>query len=206
MNRGRRRRNLPRRRAANVRLGRLITRASHGIRFNPPVDPPEYVSNPWWPITTVFNVDSNSQIQAIHVYSAVITQLGFGDYVNTESKNIPLEMRLVSVRIWGLHKQPIQLAIYDHVGKKNRFTEISDFGSSVQYSRAGWRYGRIATYDALTAEEEDVLFDVTGASTSQKILVYVQLLIRTANAPAPNLLRMGSDFEQLCSSVQSCSL
>lgn len=204
MNRGRRRRNPPRRRAANVRLGRFITRASHGIRFNPPVDPPEYVSNPWWPITTVFNVDSDSQLQPIHVYSSVIAQLGFDDYVK-DSETIPLEMRLVSVRIWGLDKQPIQLAIYDHVGKKNRFVELSDFGSSVQYSRAGWRYGRIATYDALSKDDKDVLFDVTGASSSQKILVYVQLLIRTANAPKPALLRKDSDYEQLCSSVQSCS-
>lgn len=166
------------------RMGRFITNATHGVKIIPPVDPPEYVSNPWWPLTTVFMVDQDSQIQAKQLYDSVIAQLGFGDFKSGGS-TIPLELRLVSVRLWGLDKQPIQLAIYDHLGKRNRFTEISDFGSAVQYSRTGWRYGRVATLDALNRNEVDVLFDVTGASKTAKIMVYCQLLIRTENAPKP---------------------
>lgn len=204
MNRGRRRRNQPRRRVANFRFGRAITRATHGIRINPSVDPPEYVSNPWWPITTTFSVDADSEIMASHLYLSVIAQLGFNEYLKGKD-TIPIEMRLVSIRAWGLHKQPIQLAVFDHVGKKNRFTEISDYGSSVQYSRVGWRYGRIASYDALVKDDPDVLFDITGASKAKTILIYVQLLIRTANAPKPALFTT-LPIDELTNSLSAVSV
>lgn len=168
-------------------FGLALTRATHGVQITPPVDPPSFVSNPWWPITTVIKVTKDTHMKAKDIYDSIIAQLGFETY-QKDKNTIPLEFRLISVRAWGTGKQPIQLAIFDPLGQKNRFAELSDFGSAVNYSRVGWKYGRIGTLDAITSGEVDILFDLTGATTNAAIMVYVQLLIRTANAPKPIFL------------------
>lgn len=168
------------------RIRRLITRASHGFEIVPPRDPPAYVPAPWWPITVVLLTAQDVDCTAQNIYVSVLKQLGWDTYLDTK-KTLPIEMRLTSLRIWGQGRLPVQLAVYDHLGGKHRIAEISDYGSPIHFSSVGWKFGNIATFDALEPGDTDVLFEVSGASESNKIMVYVQLLIRTKNALKPTL-------------------
>lgn len=173
------------RRNNNVRhFGRTLTRATHGVRITPPVDPPSYTSNPWWPLTVVFHTFGDTEITPDSIYAGILKQMGIHLYVDVKKNTVPLEFRLCSVRCWGIERQPIQLAIYDSLGGKHRFAELTDYGSAVQYSRLGWKYGRVATLDALRSTDKEVSFEISAASKT-KVMVYIQVLIRTANAPKP---------------------
>lgn len=178
--RGNRRSAPPRRGASNVRrLGRALTRATHGVRLVPSLDPPEFTSCPWWPLTVTFSVTADSYVVPKTVFQAIRSQLQW------TALKVPFNIRLVSVRCWGLAKQPIQLAIYDHLGTKQMMAEMADYGDPVKYSRLGWKFGRVGLTDALAETDTDVLFAISGATDTQKVLVYLQLLWRVPNSAKP---------------------
>lgn len=192
-----------RRRLAPVRrLGRMMHRQTKGFEIVPPNDPPAYVSAPWWPITAVFVTTSgDNQCTTANIRDQILAQLDFKQYKAQDSKQqwtvpIDLELRVLSVRAWGTGLKPIQLTIYDHLGGKHRIAEISDYGTSIHYSKCGWKFGSIGTSDALRITDSDVIFEVTGGSADNKVLVYVQTLVRTPNAPKPVLFR-GNDIPAL---------
>lgn len=168
-----------------VRFRRAISRTTTGVRFVPPVDPPEYVSAPWWPMTLILIAVTDETVTAQKLYQQVLEQLDVKKYVSMDKSTVPLEMRIDSVRAWGLARQPIQLSVYDRLGKHHRVAEISDYGTPIQYSRVGWRFGSIAHADALGQTETDVLYEISGATSTNKILLYNHILIRIPNAPKP---------------------
>lgn len=178
------RRNGPGNSRQPVRFRRAISRTTTGVRFVPPVDPPEYVSAPWWPFTLILIATGDEAVTAKIMYDQVLQQLDLKKFVSGTA-TVPLEMRLDSVRAWGLAKQPIQLSVYDRLGKHHRLAELSDYGTPINYSRVGWRFGSLAHSDALGSTETETLYEVSGGSTANKILIYNHILIRIPNAPKP---------------------
>lgn len=182
-----------RRRNRPSRFTRSVNRAAHGIRFTPSFDPPDYAAGPWWPITVVLGSTSDTRFNMNSVYTAALTQLSWQNYYKENTKeNVPMELRLLSVRAWGLDKQPIQLTIYDRLGSGQKLAELSDYGTPVQYSRLGWKFGNVSTQDSVVWSDTNVLFEVTTSSTG-KVLIYVQALIRTTNSPKPTIMSL-TDF------------
>lgn len=169
-------------------MRRLVNRSIHGMRVVPSVDPPEYTAGPWWHITTVVGASKDTTVRAKDIYARTLDALDwsvFHDDTKPTPRKIPLAMRLQTVRCWGMGKLPIELTVYDRLGGEHRIAEICDYGSAVNYSRVGWHFGDIARQDALYPGDDAVLFEVSGASENNKVLIYINLLIRTQNAPKP---------------------
>lgn len=188
-----RRRRAPRSRRGTVptnasRIRRVINRSTHGMRITPSVDPPDYAAGPWWPITVIMKASSDSSATAASIYDQILKQLAWDGYANAAKATVPLLIRVLSVRAWGLGKQPIQLGVYDHLGGKHQLAEISDYGTPLNYSRVGWKFGNIGVNDAMKSTEKDIIFAVSGATADNAILCYVQCLIRTEQAPKPTLV------------------
>lgn len=178
------------------KVGRLVNKYAHGVQIRPSADPPSFIAGPWWPITVVLKADSDMTYVPLSLYTAVKEQLSWSAFVDTNKYGIPIEMRLVSVRSWGIGRKPVQLTIYDHLGGKHRIAEISDYGTPTAYSRVGWKFGNIGTGDALQIEDTDPLFQVSGGKTDNIVISYVQLLIRAQNAPKP-VTTLESDMDDL---------
>lgn len=180
-----RRRN-PRRRAATAsRLRRLVNRVSLGARITPSTDPPVYTAGPWWPLTLVDSVAGDTDFTPEYIHKGILDMLSLTG-AKIGEKALVFKFRVLSVRAWGMAKQPIQLAVTEtHGTKSNWVKEINDFGTPVNYSRVGWRFGDVFIQRVFTSTETQTLFQVAQAGTTDKILVYIQVLIRVPNAPDP---------------------
>lgn len=170
------------------RLGRMIHRNVKGVPITPPSDPPSYVSAPWWPFTLALKLAGDTQLFSQNLYTEVLKTLNISDYVK-DKVTVPLEFRVLSIRAWSLKKEtPIQLAVYDHLGSKERITEINDFGTPIRYARVGWKFGSIGTTDALVPvpdpTKDNVIAEISMPNNGTA-LVYVQLLLRVPNAAKP---------------------
>lgn len=194
----RRRRNVAQKRnnpRNNGKIRRMINRNATGFRISPPTDPPEYAPGPWWPLTVVMKCSADTSATPKDIYTSIIAQLDWTKYVSNTT--VPLEMRVLTIRAWGTGKLPFQLTIFDHLGTKNRIAELSDYGSAINYSRIGWKFGNIGTSDALTSSDTDMIFEITGASTTNVVLCYVQVLIRAANTPKPVLVSLDRSLDNM---------
>lgn len=184
-----RRRTLARNGRRPQRLGRMIHRNVKGVQITPPADPPSYVSAPWWPFTLAIKVKNDTQLYAQNLYTEVLKTLGLATFYNDAKATIPLEYRVLSIRAWSLKKEtPIQLAVYDHLGTKERICEINDFGTPIRYARVGWKFGSIGTNDALVPVADlskDYVIAEISLPSEGTALVYVQLLLRVPNASKP---------------------
>lgn len=179
------RRNAVRRNVRNVRrITRSIGRQTHGFRIVPTADPPAYCPGPWWPMTVVMQASIDKDLVADDIYTALLAQLGWTGHVK-DKNSIPIELRMVSVRSWGLGRKPHQLCVYDSLGTKSRIAEMTDYGTTINYSRNGWKFGTLTTNDAVETNDTNVILEVTGASSDNKVLLYLQVLFRTKDAAKP---------------------
>lgn len=185
--RGRRRN--PRRRAVTPgRLRRIVNRVSLGSRITPSADPPEYTAGPWWPLTIVDSVSGDTDYTPKKIHEGILALLSLTGAKLGNKEPLTFKFRVLSVRAWGVAKQPIQLAVTEtHGDTSNWVKEINDFGTPFTYSRLGWRFGDVFMHRVFTSTETISLFQVAEAGTTDKILVYIQVLIRVPNAPDPAL-------------------
>jgi len=187
MNRGRR---APRRRnRGTVRTSTIVRRVSNldtGLEFTPSLDQPSWASAPWWPITVVseVKVESAGYTGAV-LHSLVLKSLSLEGF-KLGDKKITFNMRVLTVRIWGLSRQPITLDVYDNSSSGCRkLKQLNDRGSPIHYSRLAWRFGK-ASYAMLNTEcvdDNSPIFVVAQPSTSTIVSVYVQLLIQRQGVP-----------------------
>lgn len=181
------------------RVRRLISRMNLGSRITPSVDPPQFTASPWWPLTVMMTVLKDTSWSPKTVHEAILASLGLtGAKYIYEGKETALEFkfRITTVRVWGLDKQPIQLAVCDASdATSTHWThEFNDFASGVQFSRLGWRFGDVFVHRVLAANQEFPLFAVGQKHDNETVLVYVQVLIRMPNAPDPALQRIFSSY------------
>lgn len=174
------------------RLKRYVDRIESGVRFVPPVDPPEFSRAPWWPMTLVFNSIKDEDYTASNIIDGIITRLYEAKDAGTGQKAFVFRMQ--SVRIWGLAKQAISLDIKELIGGSNNLRQFSDLGSGIQFSRLGFRYGTSSRIDPI-AYGTTVLFHVSGASSTNKILVYVQILFSSLSGKTPSLTNTSEDHQ-----------
>lgn len=182
----RRNRNLRKRSATTGRLRRMVNRVSLGSRIVPTTDPPEYTAGPWWPLTIVDTVAGDKDFTPTYLHSGILAALNLTGAKDAKGNPLTFKFRLLSVRAWGMAKQPIQLAVTEtHGTSSNWVKEINDFGSPINYSRVGWRFGDVFTHRVFSSTETQSLFQVAESGSTDKILVYIQVLMRVPNAPDP---------------------
>lgn len=185
---GSRRRGRRRATARAPRIRRAITRATQGSRLFPSPDPPEFTNNPWWPITLPIIIDSPLDLNINTIAEALIDHLGWKNYKDMKSVTaIPLDLRVLSLRAWGLNRQPFTMTVREPFSPANDFVELSDYGSAVNYSRLGYRYGTVSTtnvHESLGSDWVPASFS-GGITATSKVLLYVQLLMRSSVANAP---------------------
>lgn len=189
------RRNRRRRQASTSRVGRstrirrIVNRTSLGTRILPSVDPPEYTAGPWWPLTIVDSVKGDTQYTGKKIHEGILALLGLTGAKQADSTPLNFKFRLLSVRAWGLAKQPIQLSVTEtHSTSTNWVKEINDFGTPLAYSRVGWRFGDVFVHQVHSYQDTSTLFFTGESGTEDKILLYIQVLIRVPNAPEPALV------------------
>lgn len=177
-------RNTRRRRNAPARNTRSVNHMVIGSRVTPPLDPPDFATAPWSTITLVIGYKppttspKSQTYTASDLHTALLEQLEFSDY-KKGSDTLPLEYRLLSVRIWGMSGLPISLVIYDSLGNGNKLAELSDIGTSIHYSRLGWRFGSITRSNALKPDAKEPLFSLDSET---KCILYIQCMYRTRDA------------------------
>lgn len=191
------------------RIRRLINKSQRGNEFRPTADPPEYVSCPWWPMTVVMDCDSKADLTPKQVYTALIKVLSWDVYVNKSNSTVPMELRFLSVRAWGLTKQPIELTIYDF-DSTSYITEVADFGGAISFSRVGWKWGVQAMAQVYESSSDSKILELSGKlDATNKALVYIQVLVRCSSTRSPSLVyttntasvgSRGSFMETLCKS------
>lgn len=163
---------------------RALNRRESGFTFSPKADPPTWTAAPWWPFTLFLSASSNLTYKATSLDKDVSTALGWDKYV-VSSKTVPMAYRIQSVRAYGLASQPIQLDAYELVGGTHIARSINDMGGKFTYSAVGYRWGAQSKFDILTTNNSDTLFYVGGGTTSAKVIVYLQLLVRAVDPPSP---------------------
>lgn len=171
------------------RLKRMVNRTTLGMRIVPQLDPPEYSAGPWWPLTVVDVTAGDVDYSPSKIHAGILALLNLTGY-KKDTTNLEFKFRVLSVRAWGLAKQPIQLAVTEtHSTTSSWVKEINDFGTPLGYSRVGWRFGDIFVHRVFSSNETQSLFQVAESGKTDKILVYIQVLIRVPNAPDPSLVR-----------------
>lgn len=181
-------------------VSRMVT--GRDLKISP--DPPNYVAAPWWPVTVLVKITGSGNFTGEEIYNQVIINLALTDYKYVkppkssvdvglpravcrplpqaaDGDNIPLTMRLDSVRAWSLDKGAIQLAICDFIDGNRYMKEINDLGSALNYGRVGYTFGCIPRYNAFSKADKDTLFYVSTATASAAALVYINLHVRISD-------------------------
>lgn len=170
---------------------RIVDRIDYGVKFTPGPDPPEYARAPWWSITLVATTTDSDTYTWETISGGILMAMGASALYDTAkpAKAItdPFMIRLQTVRVWGLDKQPISLNVYDLTGQSHLVKQLTDMGSAINYSRIGWRFGVNAQIDPGDSTSKSSLFTVTGHG---KMLVYVQVLFCRKDAPVASIKQM----------------
>lgn len=181
-----------RRRPTRTRnLVRRISDIGIGAELKPSFDQPSWVSAPWWPLTLVSETTSTSvNYTGESLHALALVSLALGEFKNGD-KSVGFNIRILTVRAWGLDRQPITLTIYcnGETGCR-KLRQLNDRGSPIHYSCLGWRYGKasFSTLNTECANDTTVIFQLT--QTEQKrISVYVQVLLQRKDVPPANLAR-----------------
>lgn len=170
-------------------MTRTIVRHETGTSFKPSPTPPMWTASPWWSLTLVNSYVKDEVITVTTVANYIRLALGWNGYVKGTS-SLPISFRMVSVRLYGLASQPIQLTAYEILGGKHIARETNNFGGKFTYSTCGWRWGTQSRIDVL--QESDLqpegkeklrVCSFGGASETQKVLLYIQVLFKAADAP-----------------------
>lgn len=180
-------------RRSNKHLVRSIHRIEMGSEIKPSLDPPTWVSAPWWPLTITATAVKPASYTVQAMYALVLKNLNLAGFMDDKKKLIQFRLRFNDVRIWGLNRQPITLNIprLNNIG--TRIKQLNDRGTPTQYSRLGWRYGMDSEL-AIDPTDPDVVFEVQGdVSDANKVLIYVRVLIQLIGIPgAATLASFGS--------------
>lgn len=179
------------------RVRRLVSRMNLGSRITPTVDPPQFTACPWWPLTVMETVIKDTVWTPKTVHASILATLGLtgAKYIDKGNEvDLEFKFRISTVRMWGLDKQPIQLAVCDASDESSTHWthEFNDFASGIQFSRLGWRFGDVFVHRVLTAKQDFTLFALGQQSSNRTVLVYIQVLLRIPNAPDPALRRIFS--------------
>jgi hypothetical protein len=85
-----------------------------------------------------------------------------------------ISMRVLSVRMWGLDKQPITMGVFNALSD-DEVKYITDYGSGINFSHVGWRFG---TEMSTTSYIEGSAKKVVWVSSVSNILLYCRVLVR----------------------------
>jgi len=202
-----------RRQRRPVRTRQIIRRIENsdiGCEFKPSLDPPAWASAPWWPLTVVLTHSADSNITAQAIHAAVLVSLNLDAFANTAKppQKVTFNMRLLTVRAWGLNKQPITLGIRTG-NSAGPIKLLNDRGSPIHYSRLAWRFGRasFAMLDSESSSDRTVLYSIGGGTPDGKVLSYVQLLVQRTDIKnakitefpheLPSVNELANEFEML---------
>lgn len=161
------------------RIRRVVDRLETGIKFTPGPDPPEFARAPWWSATLVWNFTQPGTIKFSHVQSTLLTLMGATGFVTgvKDGKDVvsttPFVVRPVTVRAWGLEKQPMNMEVFEILGGgTHRVAQLADMGSGINFSRMGWRFGVAARVDPNINEAVAIV----SLTPNGKAMVYLQVL------------------------------
>lgn len=162
-------------------IARRVENIDIGVEFKPTLDQPRWTSAPWWPITVVSDIAAPTSYSFKVLHALVLTSLNL-DKFKEGTKTIVFNVRVQTVRVWGLNRQPITLEIFSNspVGCK-KMKQLNDRGSPIHYSHLAWRFGRssFAYLETGCDTDDTTVFSVSGAlDASNKASVYVQLLVQ----------------------------
>lgn len=170
------------------RLKRAVDRIETGVKFVPSADPPEYSRAPWWPLTVVDSISASTQYTYKTLMTGILTAMGYTAAQQTAVGTSFYEVRVQTVRVWGLAKQAISLTPQEVVGAgTHRMRQLADMGSGINFSRLGWRYGTVSRIDPNVNEDVYICHVGGDLSDTKKALVYFQVLVCIAGAPQPKM-------------------
>lgn len=178
------------RRLGRVRTTNIVRRVSNvdiGVEFRPTFDQPSWASAPWWPITLVAEskaAETNYTGSVIH--ALLLKSLNLSDFKGPEAKPPGFNMRFLTVRIWGMDRQPLTLDIYDNsTSGCRKLKQLNDRGSPVHYSCLGWRFGKssFAMLNTECMKDDQPVFSIGQPTATTKIAVYLQCLIQRQSVP-----------------------
>lgn len=176
-----------RRTARTSTIVRRVTNIDIGVEFKPSLDQPSWSSAPWWPITVVSEASlTKTPYTGVVLHALVIKSLALENFKNG-TELVAFNLRVLTVRAWGLDRQPITLDVYDNSNSGCRkLKQLNDRGSPIHYSCLAWRFGK-ASYAMLNTDcskDKLPIFEVSQPTASTKISVYVQLLVQRQGVPA----------------------
>lgn len=178
------RRNRPgNRRMRNKHFVRSVHRIELGTELKPSVDPPAWISAPWWPLTVTSACTKPTSFSPVVIHALVLKSLDLDTFKRIKDSKITDESpafryRFVDIRVWGLAKQPLTLNIPRLNSIGTRVKQLNDLGSAVNYSRLGWRFG-LDSQLAVDYSDTDEVFSVSGSITGAKrAMVYIRLMIQ----------------------------
>lgn len=159
-------------------LIRMINRVESGGQIKRGFDPPAIVTAPWWPATIIFPATGDAtSFTAVDLIKQISKQFGFKDPKK-------LNARLMSVRVWGLDNQYLELKTYGLIGEGN-LSNASDFGTTTRYSHVGWRYGRQFQNVVMSGDEQFKAFEqLFSVKTEGRWLAYISCLIQVSKLEA----------------------
>lgn len=194
VNRRSKRSRRPRARTARVR--RVITRTDTGFKFTPRADPPEFVVAPWWPLTlkmSISDLKEETSLSPKDISEAIENQTGL--------KGVTFDMRILSIRVWGLAQHSLSMIVYDTLGDHSRWNNVSDSGSPINFSRVGWKFGAVASLQSHSASTQTVLAKIKGSDGAA--IAYVQLLLNCNSAKSAYDLFSGCESDPSPCGVKS---
>lgn len=162
------------------RMKRALERDESGMKIIPPTDPPQYTELPWWPFTLAVGGSSDGKTNDKITFKSLQQSLIAHIFPSGTTAAKAFEIKVRTIRVWGLDKQLIQLTPYEIVGAgSHSLSVLRDYGGQMAFSRVGWKYGTGAHIDPMV-DEETLIATVT---TNGKYLIYVQVLLRVLQAP-----------------------
>lgn len=183
------------------RLKRAVDRIETGVRFVPSADPPEYSRAPWWPLTVVDSITEATQYTYKTLMTGILTAMGYTAAQQTAVGANFYEVRVQTVRVWGLAKQAISLSPQEIVGAgTHRMRQLADMGSGINFSRLGWRFGSVSRIDPNVNEDVYICHVGGDLSATKKALVYFQVLVCTSVGPQPKTLMSSVPTDDIAAS------
>lgn len=166
-------RNRRSRRGARPRL----TRTMNGAFLRGSPDPPAYSNVPWWPVTIPLRYDTGSQssVGYLDIIAKFRKLFGFPTLAAGAKYEPPVSLRVISIRMWGLEKQPITLAI-ESIITKDEVKFLTDYGSAINFSHVGWKLSSLASQTPVQEggdKQKLMWFTSTG-----KTLFLIRALVR----------------------------
>lgn len=161
-------------------LVRSIHRVELGVEITPPPDPPSWTSAPWWPLTITGTAVKTAAYTPVAIHAWILKELQLSEYQKSGAA-IPMRLRFVDVKIWGLVRQPITLNIPRLTNIGTRIKQLNDRGTTLNFSRLGWRYG-LDSELAVDCTDTDEVFSIDGQiDSNHPVLIYLRVLYQLSS-------------------------